>query len=70
MNSTASTRRLAALLNNHGPHMAGAVGLAGLALIVLPVDGFAEFVIALIAGIIGGELGSRVAAHLMSTSNR
>jgi hypothetical protein len=40
MDHTASVRRsVAAALATHGPHIAGAMGLAVIALIVLPFDG-------------------------------
>ncbi|MGW1616904.1 hypothetical protein ACWCQZ_47515 [Streptomyces sp. NPDC002285] len=65
MAHTASSRRSAAALATHVPHLAGAVGLAAIALIVLPFEGpVAQFIIGFVAGIIGGRLGPRVAARL------
>lgn len=54
MDHAASARRSAAALAAHIPHVAGAVGLAAIALIVLPFDGpVAQFIIGFVAGFIG-----------------
>ncbi|MGW1496131.1 hypothetical protein [Streptomyces sp. NPDC002402] len=70
MDHTASVRRsAAAALTTHGAHIAGALGLALVALIVLPFDGpVAQFLIGFVAGIIGGRLGPRVAACLSANN--
>ncbi|MER7694380.1 hypothetical protein [Streptomyces sp. NPDC097610] len=71
MAHTASVRRsVAAAVATHGPHIAGAMGLAVIALIVLPFDGpVAQFIIGFVAGIIGGRLGPRVAARLSGSNS-
>jgi hypothetical protein len=57
MDCTALTRRSAVTLATHAPHVAGAIGLAVLAQPVLPFDGhLARFLIAFVAGIVGGKL--------------
>lgn len=67
MTRTALTRRTAVTLANHAPHVAGAIGLSALALLVLPFDGpLATFLTVFIAGVVGGKLSDRAAAHLRS----
>lgn len=71
MDHIATVRRsVSAALTTHGPHIAGALGLAVIARIVLPLDGpVAQFLIGLVAAIIGGRLGSRVATRLSGSND-
>ncbi|WP_330351918.1 hypothetical protein [Streptomyces sp. NBC_00582] len=71
MDHTTSVRRsVAAALTSHGPDIAGAMGLAVIARIVLPFDGpVAQFIIGFVAAFIGGRLGQRVAARLSGSNS-